>query len=221
VHGSRALPVEVRDVHHDWLDWLAAVAGIAGVVGAIVAVVALVIATRAAADAKVQREAAEAQTRYLERRADPVIQVHASEPRRPADPSHRWVVLTLGLRNEGDRAVEHLPINFLIPDVLTWRRVDQFGHDSDEGAIAHTPERLGDHEGARYWDIDVGRLVPHGGMNRVLYVQLMTPPPGSYVLKAALMHDDLPKGVRERYWRLTIPEPGVPLGDVEPFEPDA
>jgi hypothetical protein len=78
----------------------------------------------------VQREAAEAQTRHLERRADPVIEVHATEELPPADPNRRSFVLTLGFGNEGDRAAEHLPINFLIPQSLDWTRIDQVASHS-------------------------------------------------------------------------------------------
>jgi len=216
VRGARAIPVEV---HHDWVDVLAAVAGIAGIVGALVAIIALVIARGAAADAKVQREVAEAQRKELNRRAVPVAELDVSAAQ-PADPSVRWVVLVLGLHNEGDRAAQRVHLNFLIPRPLVWKRIDQFGNDNPEGKIAATPERLGDHDkGAQYWDIDVGWLVPHGGMHRVLYMRLINPAAGTYVLKAAVMNDDLPGGVQAHYWRLTVPDIGGPPASVEPIEP--
>ena len=167
--GARPTQVEVVAAHHDWLDYLAAAAGLAGIVGAIVAIFAVIIAKRAAADAKVQREAVEEEMGERRRRANPVIAVHArEEPSRPPfEP--RQVVLTIGLRNLGDRPIEHMALNFLIPASLGWRRADQYGEASGEGKVSHTPERLeGDQgRGANYWDLEnVGRLVPHssGGL---------------------------------------------------------
>jgi hypothetical protein len=163
--------VEVRAVHHDWLDYLTAIAGLAGIVGAIVAMVALVIAKRAEKDAKVQREEAEAQRRFRERRAEPVVEVEASDVGM-ADPKRREIQLTIAFRNEGDKVAEHLHVNFLIPKGLQWQRVDGNGSRSSEGDIKQTDERLGAIDVARYWDVDVGRLVPNGAMNRLLYVRI-------------------------------------------------
>jgi hypothetical protein len=83
-------------------------------------------------------------------------------------------------------------VNFLLPDRLEWRMVDQRGKVVGDGQISWTPERLlGSEAGSKYWEYDLGRLVPHGALYKVHFIGIAAPPPGTYGLKCVLVQSDL------------------------------
>lgn len=188
------------------------------------AIVALALAIRSAKDASISAAAAEEsltimrdEAKLRARRADPVVFLSAAAiPTAVQDGNGRTdVLLTLGFRNEGERAAEHLNINFLIPEPLSWIACDGWGANNREGSIHGTAEQLDGSNGARYWRYEIDRLDPRGAVSRVHRLRIYQPWPKTYLLKGVLMQEDLPQGLREHYWRLDVTEQGdVALEDV-------
>ncbi len=227
-----ALPVEVISAHHDALEKIGAFGGLAG---GLAGITALIFAARSAGDASrsatasersataaetsaelaeqsltILREEAEANREIRSRKAEPVISLFLD----PAvgtteDTPPVFVVLVLAFRNKGNKVAERVWINFLVPDSIPrMETVDQAENNTYEGSIAHTSERVGEHEGAIYWVSDVGPLEAGGSLNVLHRLRLHRPPPGDRIVKGLLINEDLPGRERERYWLLRVPAAG-------------
>src|ERR1700730_12048117 len=141
--GRATTAVEVVSSHRDALDWFA---GVGGLVGAVVAIAAFLLALRSARDAarsanaaveslKIMREEARTAKEERSRRAAPTITLSAQAIGTTPNTPPTIIELSMGFVNAGDRATEHLYVNFLLPDFLNWRICDQTGNETSEGAI--------------------------------------------------------------------------------------
>jgi hypothetical protein len=215
--GHQATPVEVLGAHHSALDYFAALGGL---VGALAGIVAVVLAVRSAHDAgrsadaaeksleaadeslNIMRAEAQAAKDERERRADPDVALYLHHPN-VSDNESKAIFLIIEFTNNGARPAERLLVNFLMPDSLMFATCHPDGSPETVGQIMLTPEVLGDHEGARKWDYDMGPVEVDG--SRAQAFRIESPLAGTYLLRASLMHEDLTQSRTQR-WRLDIPE---------------
>jgi hypothetical protein len=225
VLNGHGLPVQVTNP-----PALGEVLGLLGILIALAAVIFAAESTRAAKKSAglavetlgLMQEEAEAVRAERARRADPVAIVHARNEDLITERTARDVILTLGFRNNGNRPAERVVVNFLIPVALRFSTCDQYGHATEDGRIYFTPETLDssgnvldEGAGCHYWAEDVGPIDPVA-MNKVQFLRIYDPTPGIHVLKAALIQQDIPGGLRTWVWRLRIPEYGL-VNDPDPI----
>jgi hypothetical protein len=227
------IPVEVLGAHHDGLDYLAALGGI---LGALAAIVALIVAVRSAKAASrsatasekslevadeslgIMRQEAQAAREERERHADVDFDLNVRVFETSADSPPGYVMLDVGVSNDGTRAADSVLCNFYIPKQLSVRSSGPDGSGSGTGRLVSADQTFGKHKGDGFWADQYG---PIGvGTITVRHLRLDRPPPGTYRLEASLYHDHLTNNERDRAWLIVIPADGgnVTLETVDPEE---
>jgi len=221
VQGIHRIPVEVVSSHHDALDYLAALGGVVGALAAIVALIVAVCSAKAAsrsatssekslkltgASLEIMRQEAQAARAERERHADVDFDLNVRVFETSVDSPPGYVMLDVGVSNDGTRSADSVLCNFYIPRQLSVRPSGPDGSGSGTGRLISADQTFGKHEGDGFWAAYYG---PIGvGTITVRHLRLDRPPPGTYRLEGALYHDDLANNERDRAWQIVVPAEG-------------
>jgi hypothetical protein len=204
------------DIHYTWVEYAAVVGGVAGALVAIVALIFANVSKNAAnASLEIMRKEAAAAQEERERKSELSLTLHVRAFERDAPSPPAYVILDIGVENNGRRPAERVLCNVFIPDGLHVRPCDADGNDAEFGTIFSAETTYGEHGGGGMWSDVIGPVGPKTITVRNLRC---SPSPGTLLLEGALFHEDLDNGELDRAWLVQIPEMGTQVA-IEPTEP--